>query len=256
VSFGSVLGLIAFEGVLGLAILAALWPNRRSASRLLRRWGVADPTEAEQAQALTYLRRRRFWYPWLFVGLPAVLGMTGLLPDNQAGIWSIPAMLLIPALLAEMFAQRRSPAPVRSAVPVRRELTDLVPGWALVLHTIAALAAILMFGAALAGVGWAQRWYPTLATRSLWVALAVVVLSVLVVWVIVGLALRRPPVAELRIDSILRARSARVPVGLGIGTLCALTGGGHGDFRSMLIVVAGIFFWSIVAGPVRRPVPA
>ncbi len=260
------IGLIGVEVLIGLVILVILWPTRRSAARLLRRWGAGDPTESELAEALTYLRRRRFWYPWLLIGLPALLDSTGLLPGNNNGLlpgnnddsmWSIPAMLLIGALLAELFAQRRSPAPTRAAVPVHRGLTDLVPTWALVLHAVAALGAFLLLGAALAGVGWARRWYPYLSTHVLLVALFAAVLTVLVVWVVVGLALRRPPVAELRIDPLLRTRSARVPVGLGTAMLCAMIAGGQGgDLRGMIIWLAGLGAWSLIADPLRRRVPA
>jgi hypothetical protein len=255
-SFGTELGVIAIEGLVGLVILALLWPSPKAARRLLIRWGAPHPTEAEVAQALTYLRRRRFWYPWLCIGLPALLDGTRLLPDNQDGNWEIPAMLLIGALLAEMFAQRRAPAPVRAAVPVRRGVTDLVPGWALALHGLAALAAFVLLGGALAGIGWARNWYPSWSTRTLWVALGAAVLTVLVVWVVVGLALRRPPVAELRIDPLLRMRSARVPVGLGTATLCALAAGGQSDLRGALIVVVGLFLWVRITARVRTPVPA
>jgi hypothetical protein len=258
VSLGDVLVVALLDGLIGLVILAFLWPTRRSGIRLLGRWGVSDPTEAELAEALTYLRRRRLWYPWLFLGLGFLVNITGVLPGNQDNGWSIPAVLLIGALLAELFAQRRSTAPVRVAIPVRRGLTDIVPSWALVVYAIAALGAVVLLGGALGGLGWARHWYPNLSARILWIALGAAVLSVLVVWVIVGLALRRPAIAEVRIDPLLRTRSARVPVGLGIATLCALIGGGQGDFRSMIIMVAGLFCWSAIAGPVRRPtaVPA
>jgi hypothetical protein len=243
------------EVLVGLMIYAILSPTRRSAARLLRRWGVADPTEAERAQALTYLRRRRIWYPWLFLGLPTVLTGSGLLPADQDGLWDIPAVLLVGALLAEMFAQRRGPTPVRTAIPVHRGLTDIVPGWALVLHAVAALGALLLLGGALAGVGWARDWYPAWSARILWLALAATVLTVLVVWLVVGLALRRPPVAELRIDPLLRARSVRVPVGLSIATLCGLVSGGQSSFLGLIIVVIGVVLWSAVASPARRSVP-
>ena len=236
-------------------LLAILWPNQRSGVRLLGRWGVADPTEPELAEALTYLRRRRFWYPWLFLGLGFLVDTTSMLPSSQNNVWSIPAVLLTGALLAELFAQRRSPTPVRAAIPVRRGLTDIVPGWALVLHAVAALGAVVLLGGALAGLGWARHWYPNWSARILWIALGGAVLSVVVVWVIVGLALRRPAVAELRIDPLLRTRSARVPVGLGIATLCALIGGGESDFRGMIVIVAGLFCWLTITGPVRKPTP-
>lgn len=255
-SFGGVLVGTIIEGLVCLLILTLLWPSPKAAARLLRRWGVEDPTEAELGQALTYLRRRRFWYPWLFIGLPALFDGTGLLPANTDDFWWIPAILLIGALLAELFAQRRSPAPVRAAVPLRRGLTDIVPGWALAVLTVATVGAIVLLGGALAGVGWARHWYPNWSTRVLWVALGAAVLTALLVWVVAGLALRRPAVAELRIDPLLRTRSARVPVGLGIALLCALIGGGQSDFRGGIIVVAGLFLWSVVASPARRAVPA
>lgn len=253
-SLGDVLAVAVIEGLIGLVILAILWPTRRSGTRLLDRWGVADPTDAELTEALTYLRRRRFWYPWLFLGLGLLVNLTGVLPGKQDTVWSVPAVLLIGALLAELFAQRRSTAPVRVAIPVRRGLTDIVPGWALVLHAVAALGAVVLLGGALAGLGWARHWYPNWSARVLVIALGAAVLTVLVVWVVVGLALRRPAVAEVRIDPLLRTRSARVAIGLGIATLCALIGGGQSEFRGAIIVVAGLICWSAVAGPVRRPV--
>jgi hypothetical protein len=252
VSFGNVVALIVVESLFALLVNAIVWPTKRSAKRLLRRWLVSDPTAAELAEALTYLRRRRIWYPWLFIGLPIAFDYTGLLSNDQDDFWSFPAMLLIGALLAEMFAQRRGRAPIRAAIPVRRGLTDIVPVWALVLHTVAALGAFVLLGSALAGVGWARHWYPDWSARLLWIALIAAVLTVLVVWAVVGLALRRPAIAELRIDPVLRTRSARVPVGLGIATLCALIGGGQSDFRGGIVIVAGLFLWSMIASPVRR----
>ncbi|HJP79244.1 MAG TPA: hypothetical protein VJ914_33535 [Pseudonocardiaceae bacterium] len=251
-SFGDVVALIVVEGLVGLLVLTILWPTKGSAKRLLRRWLVSDPTDAELAEALTYLRRRRLWYPWLLIGLPMVVDYTGLLSENRDDSWSFPAVLLIGGLLAELFAQRRGRRPVRAAIPVRRGLTDIVPGWALILHTVTALGAFVLLGCALAGVGWARHWYPNWSTRLLWIALIAAALVVLVVWAVVGLALRRPAIAELRIDPVLRTRSARVPVGLGIATLCALIGGGQSDFRGGIIIVAGLFLWSAIASPVRR----
>ncbi|WP_370941948.1 hypothetical protein AB5J62_22840 [Amycolatopsis sp. cg5] len=253
----NVLAVIAVEIVLGLVTLVLLWPVPRSATKLLRRWGVGDPTEDEVAQALTYLRRRRVWYPWLLIGLPAALTGTGLLPAGQDTTWLLPSILLLGALLAELFAQRRDPSPVRAAVPVRRELTDIVPRWALVLHATAAIAAFVLLGAALAGAGWARNWHPSWSERVLWLSLGAALVTVVTVWAVVGLALRRPPVAQLRIDPLLRTRSARVPLGLGTATLCALIGGDDGGLRGMLVVLAGLALWSAIAGPQRQQhVPA
>lgn len=254
--FEDVLAVAGFQIFLGLVFLALLWPNERSATGLLRRWGVREPTAAEKAQALTYLRQRRIWYPWLLLGLPTAVAATGLMSANQNSAWSFPAVLLIGALLAEAFAQRRAVVPVRVAVPVRRGLADLVPRWALALHAVAALGALVLLGGAVAGAGWALRWYSTWPPRTLWLALAAAVLTVLLVWAVVALALRRPPVVELRIDHLLRARSARVPVGLGTAALCALLSGGNATPVGIGVLLAGATFWSFIANPTRTPVPA
>lgn len=58
-------------GVFGLVILIVLWPGERQGARLLAKWGLPEATPDQVAMAVRYLRRRRFWYPWLFVGLPS-----------------------------------------------------------------------------------------------------------------------------------------------------------------------------------------
>jgi hypothetical protein len=245
----NVIALIGVQIAFGLVMLVVLWPTPRAATHLLKRWGIDDPTGAEQAEALTYLRRRRLWYPWLFIGLPAALTAVGVLTteDQSHNSWSIPATLLIGGLLAELFAQRRSSAPVRTAVPVRRKPTDLVPLWALIAHATAATATVVTLVSAVAGAAWARRWYEFWPERSLWVALIAAPLSAVAVWAVVGLALRRPPVTELRIDPALRARSARVPVGLGTAVLCVLFAGTHPP--SPFIMLAGLLTWVAVANP-------
>jgi hypothetical protein len=258
-SVGDTVGLLAVEALVGLLMLAILWPTKGSARRLLKRWGVPDPTDRERDQALTYLKRRRFWYPWLYIALAALFDNSGVLPQDDNSPVALPGVLLLGALLAEVLAQRRSPSPHRVAVPVHRGLTDLVPRWALVLHACAAAGAVLLLGGALIGVGWASRWLAAWDTRALWIMLAAALVSVLTVWLVVALALRRPTVDELRIDPLLRARSARVAVGLGIGALGLMVSSGSGNsysFRQMLILVASLAIWSMVAGPVRRPRPA
>ncbi|MFC5286486.1 hypothetical protein ACFPM7_05435 [Actinokineospora guangxiensis] len=250
----NVIALIGVQIAFGLVMLVVLWPTPRAATNLLARWGVGDPTAAERAEALTYLRRRRLWYPWLFIGLPAALTAVGVLTtdDQNHSSWSIPATLLIGGLLAELFAQRRAPAPVRTAVPVRRKPTDLVPLWALIAHATTAIATVVTLGSAAAGVAWARWWYEFWPERSVWIALIAAPLSAVAVWALVGLAVRRPPVAELRIDPVLRARSARVPVGLGTAVLCVPLAGTQSP--SPFIMVAGLFIWVAVANPSSRGV--
>src|SRR3954447_18777959 len=92
-------------GVLGLTILIVLWPGEKHGKRLLTRWGVPDPDAAEVALAVRYLKRRRLWYPWLFLAIPP------LLDDKTTG--SILAVLLLGRLIAELLAQRPVRGPRR-----------------------------------------------------------------------------------------------------------------------------------------------
>src|SRR6184192_2138740 len=70
----NVLAVALFSGLIGLAILIVLWPGEKHGKRLLERWGVPDPDPAEVALAVRYLKRRRLWYPWLFLALPPLFG--------------------------------------------------------------------------------------------------------------------------------------------------------------------------------------
>jgi hypothetical protein len=253
VSFENTLAVVLGVGVLGVVILAILWPTRRAAARLLHRWGVPDSTLAERTEALHYLRRRRFWYPWLFFGLPAAANATGLAPAGSNALWSIPAVILFGALLAELLAQRRS----RAAPATRPRIAEIVPAWVLTVHFAAALGAVVLLGSALGGQAWARAWYPDWSPHNLTIALGAAVLTTLVSWVVIGLAIRRPPTAQPRIDPLLRARSARVPAGLSIAVLCALAGGTHGSLRSAIFLGTGLVLWTATASPpARRPIAA
>jgi hypothetical protein len=218
-------------GVLGLAILIVLWPGEKHGKRLLKRWGVPDPDAAEVTLAVRYLKRRRLWYPWLFLAIPPVLG------DNGPG--TILTTLLLGGLIAELVAQRPSRGPRREAVLAPRTLTGIVPVWALVLSGLASAGAI-------ARLVWTAQW----------TLLAAAVGTTVVCWVITALAVRRPAVGEPRADLALRRRSGRVAIGLGIAA-CAAIGWPAGSFDALLVMVAGLAALLAVTAPLKRqPTPA
>ncbi|MGW5744233.1 hypothetical protein [Amycolatopsis sp. NPDC003861] len=227
----NVLAVALFTGVLGLAILIVLWPGQKHGKRLLERWGVAEPDAGEVDLAVRYLKRRRLWYPWLFLAIPP------LLDDTTTG--SILATLLLGGLIAELFAQRPSRGPRREADLAPRTLLGVVPAWILVLGVLAAAGSLVHLG-----------------LTAQWKLLAVAAGTALVSAAITLLAVRRPAVGAARADLALRRRSARVAVGLGIGA-CTAIGWPVGDFGSFLAVVAGLAAFLAVTAPAKhRPATA
>ncbi|MEV7097075.1 hypothetical protein AB0M80_29905 [Amycolatopsis sp. NPDC051045] len=227
----NVLGVALIMGLFGLAILIVLWPGAKHGKRLLKRWGVPDPDDAEVALAVRYLKRRRLWYPWLFLAIPPVLD------DTAAG--TLFPTLLLGGLVAELLAQRPARGPRREAVLAPRTLLGIVPVWVLVLGGLAAAGSMVHLG-----------------LTAQWRLLAVAVATVLVSAAITLLAVRRPAVGDPRADLALRCRSARVAIGLGIGA-CTVIGWPTGNLVSFLAVAAGLAAFLAVTAPVKRlPAPA
>ncbi|WP_410574856.1 hypothetical protein [Amycolatopsis sp. cmx-4-61] len=222
----NVLGVALFTGLIGLAILIVLWPGRKHGKRLLERWGVEEPDDGEIELAVRYLKRRRLWYPWLFLAIPPAL--------DDAGAGTILATLLLGGLIAELLAQRPSRGPRREAVLAPRTLLGIVPAWILVLGGLAVAGSLLHLG--LTGQG-----------KLLAVAAGTAVVSA----AITLLAVRRPAAGAPRADLALRCRSARVAVGLGIGA-CTAVGWPVGDFGSFLAVAAGLAAFLAVTAPAKR----
>ncbi|KAA9161617.1 hypothetical protein FPZ12_014000 [Amycolatopsis acidicola] len=224
-----------FMGLFGLAMLIVLWPGEKSARNMLAKWGVPDPSAEETVVAVRYLRRRRFWYPWLYLVLPFIPGATGL-SGNEATT-TIAGTLLSGALLAELFAQRPARGARREAVLEHRGTLDFAPMWTLVVSAIVELVA---FG--------------YLAAEQLWVTLAVAVVAVAASWAIVLLAVRRPADGTRRADLALRHRSARVALGLGIGT-AAMVCWHPNNFPTFLAFIVSIAAILAIASPPRRLPP-
>lgn len=193
----NVLAVAALQGLVGVGILIALWPGEPHGRRLLRRWGVTDPSEVDVSEAVRYLKRRRFVYPWLFMLLPLASGAVGL---GEEFWWTIVWTLLLGGLLGELLALRPATSGPRQAILVRRTLTDLVPLWALVLLALAVGGGLVRY--AIDG-----RWAAFGAVAGCGIAVAVVLV----------LTVRRPAAGDPVVDLVFRARSARVATGLAIG---------------------------------------
>jgi hypothetical protein len=222
--------------VVGSVILLVLWPGDRQGARLLRRWNVTGASAQDVADAVRYLRRRRLWYPWLFLALPAV----GLTDDNGNSQWGLVGTVLVGGLLAEILAQRPSPGPRRSASLAQRGILDFVPLWALIVSGIAVVAVVLQ-------LAFAGRWLP-LGTAVVTTGLA---------WLIVLLAVRRPSIGRPEVDHALRTRSARVAVGLGIAAPASLVGEVSTGAGAVFLLLSLIAFRAIVQPDSRRtPVTA
>jgi multisubunit Na+/H+ antiporter MnhB subunit len=227
-----------FTAMFGLLLLLWVWPVRKAAVRLLHRWGVPHPSEHDVAEALTYLKRRRYWYPPLFLGVPFLAGWLHVLPGENTVSWVI-ATLVGGGLLAELFAQRRPKRPYREALLVRRVLTDLVPWWALAVFVVAAVAAALR-----------------LALRHSWPDLGVTAVAVAATALIAVLAVHRPVSGTIEVDLALRLRSARVAIALGIVVAAAETDLPPGPWSWLAGLIALGVAWSMVAPLKRVPVPA
>lgn len=230
-SLGGWLGFALIMGLFGLAILIVLWPGVRQGKRVLVRWGVAEPLDAEVEVAVRYLKRRRFWYPWLWLGLPVLPRLVGLdLPESNT-LGTIFATLLSGGLLAELLAQRPSRGPRREALLEHRGILDFVPMWMLILSGIAEVAAIVNLTFTVAGI-----------------RLVLAVAAIAASWLILLLAIRRPAAGPERVDLALRCRSARVALGLG-GGAAAVLAWIVSDLPTMFGFVGSLLVFIAIASP-------
>ena len=234
--------------IAAVVLLLVLWPTRHSGKRLLQRWGVAEPTEPQCAEAVRYLRRRRILYVVLFVVLPAVTILIWPPADHNETPGNILVPLLAAMLIAELIAILRPVSGVRVASLGRRTWRDLVPWWA-----IAVIGVLVAWTGTLVALGfaaqpWAERYAaadPT-ANRTVlldptgWRTLGGLAICLTVVGLVVFLAVRRPSVADARVDAALRTRTARVAVGIGFLWLAGLVSEAQSRLVSLEIAGVGV----------------
>ncbi|MFK0249177.1 hypothetical protein ACIQUM_31145 [Amycolatopsis azurea] len=220
--FDNIVAVALFTGLVGLVILIVLWPGEREGKKVLRRWGVDDPSPSDIAEAVRYLRRRRFWYPWLYLGLPLLADVVGV----HGGMSSILATLLVGALIAEVFAQRPRKGARREATLERRGVRELIPVWGLITYAVIAAAAAV--------------W---IAVNQWWAQLGIAAGVSAVTWLVVLLAVRRPSTGDTAADAALRVRSARVAAGLGLAATVTLSIPEVMNLVSFILVVAGFAGW-------------
>lgn len=193
-SFSAVVGVAILLGIAGAVLLYLLWPGPKQGRKVLRRWGIAQPSDADVAEAVRYLKRRRVWYPGLFFLLPFLAEAAGMTEEAASGTWSLVWTLLIGGLLGELFGLRPERSSRKTVMLARRRLIDLVP--------VLALAAL---GFAVAG-GVVE----TVLGRQ-WAELVVVVACALAAVAILVVTLLRPVAGNPVVDRALRVRSAEWP---------------------------------------------
>jgi hypothetical protein len=226
-------------------LLLILWPTRQSGTRLLQRWGVAEPAGAQIAEAIRYLRQRRILYVLLFLVLPPVYALLWPSARDGGGPGTIIVPLLAAMLVAELIATLRPVSGVRVASLDRRGWRDLVPAWAIAVAAVLTVWAVLLVVLGLVAQPWARRYAeaippdgkvsgdnwsaevdPAIRERLLdpdgWYTLAGIAACLAVVGVLVFLAVRRPAVTDAAVDGALRTRTARVAVAIGFLWLAGL----------------------------------
>jgi hypothetical protein len=228
----------------GLVLMLLTWPRAATGRRVLRRWSdLAAPTAEQVALMVRYLRERRVLVvpltllaPLTARAIPAILGSA-----NDLGLYHLLGSLLLAWLLAEALATLRPRrTAIRTAPLVRREWRGLVPRWAMALHLTLTLMAVLF-----AGLG--HEWY----------LLTVAVIALVVVYGIGRLAVLRPVIADIDVDTASRVRSARSAVGVGI-LLAALLATPAADRFSVLtpvsftMLVVALYGWGAVIAAPRR----
>jgi len=213
--------LAAFVGT-GLLILLILWPTAVNGERLLKKWGVAEPTEEQVTEAVLYLRRRRILYPWLYAAL-------WLLPEFGDSTSQLAVVVLAGTLLAELLALRPRRHTRRVATLAPRGLFDIASRWVLISYAVIT-GGIAVF----------------LGIETHWAALGWLAVSVLAVAVIMWAAVARPASGHEDVDMAMRTRSVHVAAGLGAAVAGALAGPVAG--------FVGVLAWISMAN--TKPQPA
>lgn len=269
---------VVIYALFGLVVLVVLWPTASGGRRFLKRWGVGGPSEEQVTLAVRYLRDRRLLYPPLFL-LSALVLPTGWGPG-----------ILVAAIAALLVAEAIGTIkPVRGQRVARltpRKWSDLVQRWAVVMLIVLGVVATGMAVAGLMAQSWADRMkaVPTVPDQVRLqlgepvgvTVIVMVVLGLVEVAGIVGFAVHRTSVQDPQVDAVLRTRSARVAVGIGLawmasalvlanGRLTFLSGGSmpesappwlesvsFGGVFGFIMTLAGLAGWYWVANPGNR----
>ncbi|MGH3758673.1 hypothetical protein [Actinophytocola sp.] len=237
--------------IVAALLLLLLWPTEHSGRRVLRTWGIAEPTAPQIREAVRYLRQRRVLYVALFLLLPPVAGLVWPTGDDDGTPGDILLPLLAAMLIAELVATLRPVSGIRVATLDPRGWRDLVPPWAIAVTAVLAGWAAVLAVLGLSAQPWADRYLaalppdgvpqpPTdwtidldpdvraaLAEPSGWFTLGGVACCLAVVSALVYLAVRRPSVSDAEVDVALRTRTARVAVAIGFPWLTGLVHDGQ-----------------------------
>lgn len=196
----------------GLMLLVLLWPTAANGRRLLKKWEVPDPTDAQVEDAVRYLKRRRLLYPWLY---PAI----GYFTPLGNGNWDVLVTVFAGTLLAELLALRPRREARRVATLTPRGLRDIASKWVLLCYVAIVITSVIYL---------VIDWRPW---QILWLVLSVIAVSV-VTWA----AVARPANGDEIVDMALRTRSVHFAAGLGAAVAGALPTG----FLGLIGIVAWI----------------
>jgi hypothetical protein len=204
-----------YLGAAGLVLTMMLWPTPSTGKRLLKKWRVTDPTEAQVTDAVRYLRKRRLLYPWIYLA-----GAFAPSDFDSDMMTHLVIVVLGGALLAELIALRPPRSAQRVASLIPRGLFDIASKGVLLSYVVIVLGVLVHLGIQ-------QEWQ-----RVLWLGVSVAAVAV-VTWAAVG----RPASGDLRVDMALRTRSVHVSAGLGAAVAWALVPGKY-EFIGILVWIA------------------
>lgn len=235
---------VVFAGI----VLLVLWPTVRSGPRLLRNWGVAEPTSQQGRIARLYLLYRRVLYVVLIIVTSLIGGL-----QEQEQMFPRPffpylGWFLAALLLGELIAMLRPVnGKVRVATLQRRTIRDVLPAWMIVAHVVTVVAAVV--GILLVNVD-----VPGL--MPVWAQVVVVVVSAVAVYALAWLTVARPAIGDAVVDRALRLRSVRVTIGLGTmfaatmltDELYLVTGPDRVTAASIgvIVLVFGLVMWGVM----------
>lgn len=129
------LGIVIIYVLLGMVILLVVHPTEERGQRLLKRWGVPEPSPEQGKVAARYLRNhRRTWVAAYLLGGLALAPLQEYFgtSNSQSGppidsFASLLAAILLGLLVAELVVALRRPRDAnREAALVHRRLTDLL----------------------------------------------------------------------------------------------------------------------------------